>query len=104
MLLDQVADPEGTRIVSPLAAAFTQSSTSCRPALAAVRVGLDPEQAARAGSANAQTASRRHAVRTSLVSRPCWCGVFWGTGIINVVVIVVLSHAVSRVCACLDTC
>jgi hypothetical protein len=82
-LLDQVADPDGTRIVSPLAAALTQSSTSCRPALAAVRVGLEPEQAAAAGSANAHTASVNMTARISPVINKF------------VIVIVVLSSAVA---------
>src|SRR5262245_4876174 len=44
--LDHDALPDGTMMVSPVAAAFTQSLTSVRCALAAVRVGLEPEQAA----------------------------------------------------------
>jgi hypothetical protein len=49
--LDQVAVPDGTLIRSPELAAFTQSSTSARSALAAIRVGLDPPHAARASPA-----------------------------------------------------
>jgi len=48
MVLDHVAVPDGTMIVSPELAAFTQSSTSVRPALAALKVGLDPLHAASA--------------------------------------------------------
>ena len=52
---DHVALPAGTRIVSPEAAAVRQSLTSVRLAEAAVRVGLEPEQAAAAGLAELPT-------------------------------------------------
>jgi hypothetical protein len=57
-------------MVSPLAAADTQSLTSAALALAAVRVGLDPEQAAAAGRAKAQTTHTSIATRRTAVRRP----------------------------------
>jgi hypothetical protein len=45
---DHEADPAGTVMVSPDVAAFTQSRTSVRDALAAMRFGLDPLHAASA--------------------------------------------------------
>jgi hypothetical protein len=63
---DQFAVPAGTRMVSPLAAALTQSLTSVRLALAAVRVGLDPEHAAAAGRAYAQMRSAKNVVAAIL--------------------------------------
>jgi hypothetical protein len=45
---DHVADPAGTLIVSPDAAAVTQSRTSAHAGLAATRLGLEPPQAASA--------------------------------------------------------
>jgi hypothetical protein len=46
--LDHVAVPDGTLILSPELAAFTQSRTSVRAALAAVQAGLNPLHAASA--------------------------------------------------------
>jgi hypothetical protein len=48
MALDHEAEPAGTVIVSPLAAAVTQSFTSVRLALAASRLGLEPPHTASA--------------------------------------------------------
>ena len=56
--VEYVAVPAGTPIVSPETAAFTQSRTSAREALAATRFGLAPPQAARAvAGASRSTAS-----------------------------------------------
>jgi hypothetical protein len=44
--VDQVAEPGGTVMVSPLSAAVTHACTSVRDASAARRLGLDPVQAA----------------------------------------------------------
>jgi hypothetical protein len=58
-----VAEPAGTRIVSPLDAADTQSLTSVRLALAAVLFGLEPLQAAIASELQqrARTIKANHA-------------------------------------------
>src|SRR5262245_54531906 len=60
------ADPAGTMILSPVEAALTQSLTSVRDALAAVRVGLEPEQAAADGRGYAHTASRTNRIRRAV--------------------------------------
>jgi len=55
--LDHVEVPAGTWMVSPVTAAVTQAETSVKLELAAVREGLEPEQAAHASEAQSINAN-----------------------------------------------
>lgn len=59
----QVADPEGTVIVSPLTAAVTQLFTSVREAEAATRLGLEPPHTAQAGHAKRKRINNRFTLK-----------------------------------------